>query len=74
MQCDQDGCTTIISDADIAASVAVAKTVDTVVVNVAVTATEGFDRFNLSLGNQQDELVTQVAQANPNTVRKFRAV
>ena len=70
-QCDQDGCTTAVSDAEIAASVAVAKTVDTVIVNVAVTSTEGFDRFNLSLGHQQDDLVTQVAEANPNTVRSL---
>lgn len=71
LQCDQDGCTTAVSDAEIAASVAVAKTVDTVIVNVAVTSTEGFDRFNLSLGHQQDALVSEVAEANPNTVCNF---
>lgn len=72
VQCDQDGCTTAVTDADIAASVAVAKTVETVIVNVAVTSTEGFDRFNLSLGRQQDSLVSQVAEANPNTVRYLK--
>ena len=66
-QCDQNGCTTVVTDADIGASVALAKTVDTVIVNVAVTSTEGFDRYNLSLGEAQDALVTQVAAANPNS-------
>ena len=66
-QCDQNGCTTVVTDADISASVALAKTVDTVIVNVAVTSTEGFDRYNLSLGEAQDALVTQVAAANPNS-------
>jgi hypothetical protein len=44
-QCDQNGCTTRVSDEDIAASVEVAKSSDVVIVNVAVTSTEGFDRL-----------------------------
>lgn len=67
-QCDQTGCTTIVTDADIAASVAIARMVDVVVVNVAVTSTEGYDRDNLTLGAAQDALITQVAAVNPNTI------
>jgi beta-glucosidase len=67
-QCDQSGCTTIVTPEDIAASVAVAKMVDVVIVNVAVTSTEGYDRDNLTLGSTQDQLVEEVAAANPNTV------
>jgi hypothetical protein len=52
-QCNQSQCTTIVTPQDIAASVLVAKMVDVVVVNVAVTSTEGYDRDNLSLGAAQ---------------------
>lgn len=44
-ECDQNGCTARVSDEDIAASVEVAKSSDVVIVNVAVTSTEGFDRL-----------------------------
>ena len=40
-QCDQSGCTTILTPADIVRAVALAQSVDVVVVNVAVTSTEG---------------------------------
>jgi len=67
-QCDQDRCTTRVTASDIAASVALAQSSDVVIVNVAVTSTEGYDRYNLSLSGSQDELVSQVADANPNTI------
>jgi len=50
------------------ASIAVARNVDVIIVNVAVTSTEGYDRENLTLGIQQDRLVSEVAAVNPNTV------
>lgn len=67
-QCDQSKCTTPVSAADIDASVAVASMVDVVIVNVAVTSTEGYDRDNMTLGPAQDELIRRVAAANPNTI------
>ena len=67
-QCDQNGCTTIVTDSDITSSVSVAMMSNFTVVNVAVTSTEGFDRYNLSLGDAQNKLVAQVAAANPNTI------
>ena len=67
-QCDQDKCTTRVSSSDIADAVQVAKMADMVVVSVAVTSTEGFDRDNLTLGGNQDVLIEQVAAANPNTI------
>ena len=67
-QCDQTGCTTRVTDADIAASVALARRVDVAIVNVAVTSTEGYDRDNLTVSPAQDRLVDAVAAANPNTV------
>ncbi len=67
-QCDQDGTTTLVSDADIDASTHLARQARVAIVSVAVSSTEGYDRFNLSLGVQQDRLVREVAKANPNTV------
>lgn len=67
-QCDQDRCTTKVTAEDIASSVALAKQSDIVIVNVALTSTEGYDRFNLSLGDMQNELVSRVSDANPNTI------
>ena len=49
----KDKCTTPVTDVDIAASVALARTADVAVVNVALTSTEGYDRYNLSLGVMQ---------------------
>ena len=67
-QCDQDGCTTAVTSADIQAAVVVAKMVDVVIVNVAVTSTEGYDRDNLTISPAQDQLVEAVAAANANVV------
>lgn len=67
-QCNQSMCTTVVTEADIAASVAVAKQSDVVIVNVAVTMTEGYDRDNLGLGPMQDKLVEAVVATNPNTI------
>jgi len=67
-QCNQTMCTTVVTQHDIDSAVAVAKETDVVIVNVAVTMTEGFDRDNLGLGPMQDKLVESVAAANPNTI------
>jgi beta-glucosidase len=67
-QFNQSQCTTQPSDADIAAAVALAKTADVAIVNVAQSSTEGYDRDTLSLGARQDRLVEQVAAACPNTI------
>ena len=51
---------------------------DVVIVNVAVTSTEGYDRDNLTLGVMQDQLVSEVAKANhllylnPRPISAFR--
>ena len=52
---------------------ALAKVADVAVVSVAVTSTEGFDRFNLGLGAQQDKLVASVAAAAKKTVVVVRS-
>lgn len=49
-QCTQTECTTVVTDADVAASVKLAREADFAVVSVALTSTEGYDRDNLSLG------------------------
>ena len=67
-QCNQSKCTTLVTHQDIADAVLVAKITDVVIVNVAVTSTEGYDRDNLTLGVMQDQLVSEVAKANPNTI------
>jgi beta-glucosidase len=67
-QCDQSLCTTVVTAQDIEDAVKVAQMTDVVVVNVAVTSTEGYDRDNLTLGVMQDRLVSAVAAANPNTI------
>ena len=67
-QCNQSACTTIVTDADIQASVALARSARVAIVSVAVTSTEGYDRFNLSLGPQQDRLVREVAAVNARTI------
>ncbi|MGK3200748.1 beta-glucosidase H [Amycolatopsis sp. MEPSY49] len=58
-------------DAALAEAVALAGKSDVAVVVVGTTAeveSEGFDRTSLALPGRQDELVTRVAKANPNTV------
>lgn len=67
-QCDQTRCTTQVSEQDISDSVALAKKSNVAIVNVAVSATEGYDRDNLSLGEMQNKLVSEVAAVNPNTI------
>lgn len=55
----------------LAEAVETARDADAVIVVVGSTEhseTEGYDRTNLSLGRQQDELVRAVAAANPRTV------
>ena len=67
-QANQNVCTTKVTPQDIKASVELAKMVDIVIVNVAVTSTEGYDRDDLTLGAAQDQLVAEVVAANPNTI------
>lgn len=58
-------------DAAIEEAVALAAKSEVAVVVVGTTAeveSEGFDRTSLALPGRQDELVTRVARANPNTV------
>jgi beta-glucosidase len=58
-------------DQDIRAAAALAQTCDAAVVVVGTTEeveSEGFDRPSLALPGRQDELVRQVAAANPRTV------
>ncbi len=58
-------------DAEIAAAVSLAAASDVAVVVVGTTAeveSEGFDRTSLALPGRQDDLVRQVAAANPRTV------
>ncbi|MEV6831416.1 glycoside hydrolase family 3 C-terminal domain-containing protein [Amycolatopsis sp. NPDC051102] len=58
-------------DAAIEEAVALAGKSEVAVVVVGTTAeveSEGFDRTSLALPGRQDELVTRVARANPNTV------
>ncbi len=52
-------------------AVAIARSADVAVVFVGLTPEwegEGFDRINMDLPGQQDELITQVAKANQNTI------
>ncbi|WP_033261599.1 beta-glucosidase H [Amycolatopsis vancoresmycina] len=58
-------------DAALEEAVALAAKSEVAVVVVGTTAeveSEGFDRTSLALPGRQDELVTRVARANPNTV------
>ncbi|WP_326944788.1 glycoside hydrolase family 3 C-terminal domain-containing protein [Amycolatopsis sp. NBC_01307] len=58
-------------DAALEEAVALAGKSDVAIVVVGTTAeveSEGFDRTSLALPGRQDELVTRVARANPNTV------
>lgn len=58
-------------DAALDEAVALAAKSDVAIVVVGTTAeveSEGFDRTSLALPGRQDELVTRVAEANPNTV------
>jgi len=58
-------------DEEIAAAVSLATASDVAVVVVGTTAeveSEGFDRTSLALPGRQDDLVRQVAAANPRTV------
>jgi beta-glucosidase len=53
---------------DAAAAAAAAKTADVAIVMVGNRDREGADRPNLSLPNNQDQLVAAVAAANPRTI------
>lgn len=53
---------------DVDAAVKLATSCEVAVVNVATTSCEGGDRENLSLGNNQDALVSAIAAANKNTI------
>jgi beta-glucosidase len=59
------------ADVELAEAVALAAGADAAIVFVGTTEeveSEGFDRATLDLPGRQDELVTRVAAANPNTV------
>jgi beta-glucosidase len=65
----QDGVNVVYSDgSDIAAAAAMAKQATVAVVFAYDRETEGFDRPNLSLPGTQDDLITQVAGVNPDTI------
>jgi beta-glucosidase len=53
---------------DLAAAVAIAKAADVAVVMVGNKDHEGLDRPNLSLPDNQDRMVSAVAEANPHTI------
>ncbi|MHB1935527.1 MAG: beta-glucosidase family protein [Acidobacteriaceae bacterium] len=53
---------------DMAKAAAVARTANVAIVFVNTDDSEGRDRPNLELPNRQDELVQEVAAANPNTI------
>lgn len=60
-----------ISSDPIAEAVQLAKTADVVVIVVGLNdewESEGFDRIDMNLPGDQDELIRRVAEVNPNTV------
>jgi beta-glucosidase len=57
---------TLLDEAEAAAAAADVAVV--VVGSAELTESEGFDRTTLALPGRQDELVTRVAEANPNTI------
>ena len=67
-QCNETQDTPVVTAADIENAVSIAKQSDVTVVSVATTSTEGFDRFDLSVGAMQDRLVTAVAAVCQNVV------
>lgn len=67
-QCNETQNTPPVTERDIAAAVKISESSDVVVVNVALTATEGFDRVDLSLGAMQDALVVAVAEVCKHVV------
>ena len=56
------------SGADVAAAAALAKESQVSIVFANLWTAEGFDLPNLSLPDKQDQLIEQVAAANPNTI------
>lgn len=56
------------SGSDLAAAAALAKTVDVAIVFVYQWESEGMDLDSLSLPDNQDDLIAQVAAANPHTI------
>ena len=72
-QCDQTRNTPVVSANDIAEARGLARRADVIVINVALAATEGFDRDNISLGDGQNRLVAEVASVSENVVVVVRA-
>ncbi len=65
------GCMPPVPDDPIAAAVELAAKADVAIIVAGLTReweSEGFDRENMRLPGQQDELIARVAAANPNTV------
>ena len=65
------GCMTPVPDDPIAAAVELAAQADVAIIVAGLTReweSEGFDRENMRLPGQQDELIARVAAANPNTI------
>jgi beta-glucosidase len=65
------GCMPPVPDDPIAAAVELAAQADVAIIIAGLTReweSEGFDRENMRLPGQQDELIARVAAANPNTV------
>jgi beta-glucosidase len=65
------GCMPPVPDDPLAAAVELAAKADVAIVVAGLTReweSEGFDRENMRLPGQQDELIARVAAANPNTV------
>lgn len=71
------GCEKIDEDAAIESAVALAAKSDAVLFVAGLTPeweSEGFDRPTLSLPGRQDELISKIAAANPNTIVCIQAV
>ncbi|KAI0075819.1 putative beta-glucosidase from glycoside hydrolase family GH3 [Panus rudis PR-1116 ss-1] len=70
------GCEKIDPDKALDAAISVAKKSDTVIIVAGLSPeweSEGFDRPTLDLPGRQNELITRVAKANPNTVVVLQA-
>ncbi|KAG7126513.1 beta-glucosidase I like protein [Verticillium longisporum] len=65
------GCKVINAEEEIARAAALAKDADQVIICAGLNAdweTEGYDRETIGLPGLQDELISTVAKANPNTI------
>ena len=72
-QCNETRNTVVVTPVDISAAVDVAKMADITLVSVATTATEGYDRDDLSLGEAQNQLVASVAAVCSDVVVLVRS-